>query len=117
MGAIAWYRIAIVEIPLAGLGPDTTFLVAALPLGAVLIAAPFYRIARKPYMRRHFALYMLPLLLIAPDLLLFLVMYNIATLLFILVLTVVPVFPICAIYERLFAYRFVEKPEQDGEQP
>ena len=115
-GALAWHRIAFVVIPQEGFGSALSFWVAVYSLWAVLVAAPLYRLMKKPQMRRHFALYMLPLLILAPDTLIFMALYMYFTLIFIVILALVPVFPICAIYERLFGYRFAENADQDGEQ-
>ena len=113
LGALAWHRL-IYMIRHLGFGIDVIFWVVALSFGAVLIAAPFYRIMRKPRMRRHFALFMLPLLLLAPGLVLELLLYDLAVLLVIVVLAAVPAFPIVAIYERLFYYAFAEKTEREN---
>ena len=113
LGALAWHRIAFV-VAQRGFGIDAWFWVVALSFGAVLIAAPLYRIMRKPYMRRHFALYMLPLVLLAPGLLLELLLYNFPILVALVFLAAVPVFPIVAIYERLFSWHFSEKKGQGG---
>jgi len=113
-GVFAWHRIVFVVIPQVGFGSDLSFWVGVFSMGAVLVAAPFYRLMEKPRMRRHFALYMFSFLILAPDMLLFMALYMYFTLIFIIILTAVPVFPICAIYERLFGFRFAETEDQDG---
>ena len=113
VGALAWHRLIYLFRQL-GFDIDVIFWVAVFSFGAVLIAAPFYRIMRKPRMRIHFALYMLPLLLLAPSLVLELILYDFAVLLVLVVLAAIPAFPIVAIYERLFYYAFAEKKERDN---
>ena len=114
VGALVWHRL-IYLLRQLGFGIDVIFWVAVFSFGAVLIAAPFYRIMRKPRMRRHFALYMLPLLLLAPALVLDLFLYDLATLLVIVVLAAIPAFPIVAIYERLFYYAFAKDTKRRDE--
>jgi len=115
LGAFAWYRIIYFVWPL-GFGMDLWFWVVTLSMGAALIATPFYRLMRKPGMRRHFALYMLPLLILAPGLVLNWFMYDFAMLVVIAVLAAVPVFPFCAVYERLFSHQFTKEANSESEQ-
>ena len=110
-GALAWHRIAYVVMP-HGFGLDVWYWVMVYSLGAVLVAAPFYRLMKKPKMRRHFAIYMIPLLILAPRLLLYMLMYSFTNLLLIVFFAAVPAFPIVAIYERLFSYRFAKSAGQ-----
>lgn len=111
VGALAWWRIIHSVLPL-GFGLDLWYWTVLLSMGAVLVAAPFYRIMKKPYMRRHFALYLLPLLILAPGTLFSMLMYNFTNLLLIVFFAALPVFPIVVVYERLFSYRFAKEAEQ-----
>ena len=115
LGAFAWYRIIHFVLPL-GFGLDLWFWTILLSMAAALIATPFYRMARKPYMRRHFVLYMLPLLVLAPGLVLGMFMYNLTNLLLVIFFAALPVFPFCAIYERLFSYQFLQEAKREREQ-
>ena len=114
LGAFAWRHIIHSVFPL-GFGMDLWFWIMVMAMGAALIATPLYYIMRKPGMRRHFAFYMLPLLVLAPGLVLGMLMYNFTNLLLVIFFAALPVFPFCAIYERLFSYQFTKEAERARE--
>ena len=117
-GAVAWYRIVILEVPRGlGVGIDLWFWAIALGFAAALLSAPAYRLFERPRMRRHFALYMLPLILLAPDFLLFLFLYFLPALILFLTFASLPIIPICVVYEKLYAGRFAESEEETNETP